>query len=473
MRKTTQLAIDGRHFDVEAWTRVLEEGFEDPGRRSDAVLHLGTGCEVCGRSLRHLPGRGVALEERTPTSDPVLLALRRWVDGQRDPRKLADLRPMHRFWMERESFEPLDFCRMALEEGRQSAIDRPESATKTFAALLDDVCGDRFLDVWSEGVHDLRCLLHGCLAEAWCAVPDLHEAERHVEAGKRELDMVSGNREILATFYEQQAAFFAVQGLNQKELALLDAASVLLRPDPAPGRRAETLVRKAISLLRRGCGYQAADVLARARASLPVDVCPRLLLEVVHRQALAAVRNREFMDALTYVRRVKNLYSTFPLEPMATQRLWILGVGYLGVDRKDLAEDPLREALKRYSQLQEWDGAAQTLAVLASLYCTEGRLEDLLKLEERFSDVIRSSAARELALAGLRKAIHLSTILDVPVPHLRRTVADLEQETEQARKDKWTRNTQLAGPEAKLVRKAELAQDVELTREERDTSSVN
>jgi len=473
MCKTVQPAIVGRHFDVDAWAKVLEEGFGDPGGRSEAVLHLGTGCEVCCGSLRSLPGRGEALEKRAPASDPVILALCRWVDVRRDPPKLVDLRPMHRFRMERESFEPLDFCRMAVEEGRQLAIDRPEGATKTFASLLEDVCSDRLLDLCGEDVHDLRCLLHGCLAEAWCAVPDLREAERHVEAGKRELDMGSGDSELLATFYEQQAAFLAVQGLDQKELAFLDAAAGLLRRSPVPGRRAETLVRKGISLLRRGCGHLAADVLAEARASLPADACPRLLLEVVHRQALAAVRNREFMDALTYVRRVKNLYSHYPLEPMATQRLWILGVAYLGVDRKDLAEEPLQGALERYSQLQEWDGAAQTLAILASLYCTQGRLEDLLKLEERFSVVIRSSAARELALAGLRKAIHLSTILDVPVPHLRQTVADLDQEADLARKAKVTREARHAREGELARREAELARQVELARNEGDSSSVN
>ncbi len=429
MCKSMRPAIDDRHLDADAWVRALQRSFESPWRRSDAVFHLGAGCDACTESLRELPGRGEALEGRVPAADPVILVLRNWVDVRRFPRKAVDLRPMHRFWIDRSRFAPLDFCRAVVEEGRQLAIDRPDDAISTLASLLGDaVCDDRLLRCCGNGVHDLRGLVHGCLAEAHCGVPDLNAAERHVEEGKRELAMGSGDRELLATLYEHEAALAAVQGVEQPELVYLDAAAGLLRSYPVPGRRAEVLVRKAIALLRRGCGYEAAEVLAEARASLPRDVCPRLLLEVLHHQALADVRNRDFDQALRHLARARELYRIYPLEPMATQRLWIQGVSYLGIDRDDKAEAPLYEALERYCRLREWGGAAHALALLAQLYSSEGRAEELAKLEQRFSRVIRSAPARKLALAGLRQAVRLSTILKVPVPHLRKTLDELAME---------------------------------------------
>jgi len=189
-------------------------------------------------------------------------------------------------------------------------------------------------------------------------------------------------------------------------------------------------VRKGIALLRRGCGHEAAEVLTEARTSLPDDVYPRLKLEVFHHQALAFVRNRDFRDALRNVAGVRELYRLYPLEPMVTQRLWIQGVSFLGTDRKDKAEDPLRGALDGYYRLREWGGAAQTLATLGGLYLSQERFEDLSRLEEGFSVVVRSAPARKLAVEGLRKAVRMAAMLKVPIPRLRQTLDELLMEEE-------------------------------------------
>jgi tetratricopeptide (TPR) repeat protein len=419
--------IDRCHADVKELERVLDRGFESPERRSQVFLCLATRCAPCARSLQELLGRPGASGKRPPTCDPVVGTLRDWVDVRRYPRKAVDLRPMYRFWINRERFQPLDFCRAALEQSRQLAIDDPDAAIRIFESLHKDFSSETLGSRGGCGVHDLRNGALTSLARAWADVLDLDEADKHMEAAKRELGLGSGDREVLATLYEHEAEIARLRGQQMLSSVLLDAAVALLRNCPVPGRLAEVLVRMGIGLLQQGCGYQAAEILREARVSLPEDVYPRLLLEVLHHQALADVRNRDFNEALKHLAlaKAKSLYKLYPLEPMATQRFWILGISYFHVDREDKAEAALQEALQRYCQLGEWGGAAHSLTLLASLYVSQSRGKDLEGLEQDFSKLIRKAPMRQLAQQGLRKAIRLATILKVPVPRLRKDLDEL------------------------------------------------
>jgi hypothetical protein len=183
---------------------------------------------------------------------------------------------------------------------------------------------------------------------------------------------------------------------------------------PIPQRYSEVLARKGVTLIQSGFTAAGAKTLGEAYNSLPKDACLRLRLDIRHFQALAAVLTRDFDRALRHLASAKGLYETYKsVEPLGTQRFWLLGFSYLAKGQRERAEEPLLTAVKRYCALREWDGATQALAALTVLYAAEKKSEALVGLVAEYDYVFDAAASHGLALTGLHRGISMARTLGI------------------------------------------------------------
>jgi len=323
----------------------------------------------------------------------------------------------------------LEFYRAVLERGRTLAFEDPDHAIIALQELLDGLDALRNPDFDDSAVQDLLVVALVILARAHLERLNHVACEEYLKRARMELRKSSGNRETEASLLETWAALARAQGNTTLALTRLKQAERLLEGCDVQQRYSEVLARQGLLLVQNGFASQGFTVLGQAYQSLPNPSYPRLRLEIRHFQIVAAVQLQKFDQALHYLSSAKTLYDIYAsLEPMATQRLWLLGFSYLAKGALGKAEKPLREALERYQVLGKWDGAAHAMAGLAVLYASQKEPKAVSALVEEYAHVMDSASGLKLAVLGLRKALQLANALEIPAPQLKSELGWLELE---------------------------------------------
>lgn len=429
-RLSSEMGTEGFHFDAEVLAQLLRGGFEGPTDRpevrAEVLYHLSDRCKPCLAALdeaaRRLAEDGVAAWNRRDR-DPVILALRHRVEllwnRPGSSEAVLWMRSAHRYWLERISDEPLAFSRVVLEESRQPGPDvhqYPDLVEPHSDEILSGVSDQRRRRLHPQRWHDLRALAEVYLADDLQVQGRLGEAKLGFRRARLELSRGTGDAEVRATLRELEADLAVKEGLGSRALKLVKDAAALLDGSPIPGRRAETLVRHGMIRIELQDFLGSVPFFEQALADEDVDRPSRL--RAFHYLAFAKVQTRAFGEALETLAEAEPLYSERAPERLRLERLVMEGVSLLESGQRELAEQPLRQAVDALYRRGLWLDAAKVLADLARLYFLEERAEDAAKLGQEYSKLLASKAVDELSRTELQKLRKIALKAGLRIPKM-------------------------------------------------------
>jgi tetratricopeptide (TPR) repeat protein len=422
------------HFDSQEWIQALSSGRFDSSERHVTARHVVVkGCKHCLAALQEVVKQSELLGDEEKKTDSIALTLRDWVRMRQQMSRVKDFHPAYGYWLDRQHFKPVDdpvpdrgLLRAILERGRQTTIEDPNQAVVATWRALEDVVDANFSFEDKLG-YDLCALAQTYCAEAYQRVRKHYEASACLRAAEEYSAKGSGDREIRGSLLEVQAVVAPWDTVLDPATALQEAVK-LFADCPIPGRRSEVRLRYGIALMARGWSEAKTELrIALEALPPPDDVYPRLRLEILHHLAAAEAQSGDFKGTLRHLALAEELYRQHPLEPMATQRQWLIGVSYFHTGRIAQAEAPLRQALDSYYELCEWDGAVHAMLSLGKLFVVEKRFKEFLQLEQEFSGLIQSVTADEQAITKLREAVRLGDERGVQLRYLQETLVELEE----------------------------------------------
>lgn len=340
--------------DPDAWARldelVEELSPEDPVRRAAEFL-AAVAADPAGRRAKANPALAHAAEHARDVRGEFRRLVLEWARRStlREPWKCLAL---------------LDACRALLE--RLLHGPRPVDSYPLARAILALA-----LAYWAE--------MRRILGEDREAEIDLGRALRHAEAAWRDGERSEADEEMLREIHATILERIADQALARGDAAAaerrLDEAMALLAGCAIPGRRAETLYRRARLALSRGRYGEAARELERAVHELPEGLDLHLRLDLEHLRAFAEAGLGRFERAAFHLEEAEKWLAEWGHEVIEAQREHLLGHLVMldprerdPTDRILSAEAHWRESFRLSLRNGRLTAAAETLGALLAAW---------------------------------------------------------------------------------------------------------
>ncbi len=411
-------ALADDHFTANGLRRAFAVGFRGTERLC-AIMHFGrTRCRLCWRRLEGLAtleAPSLPAEGSDVAFDPVLVALRRLVNGYREPEAIDQLRSMHAFWFHRCRLEGIGFFRLLVEESRQHGFDHPTTGLAVAEETLDLLESLPFENLGLPWI-DLKALARAAVGDEHRAAGRHRPAFEHLETARRELMLGTGDPELWVTWHEMVIELTLAIDFNGMARDLVERAMELVRQIEVEGRDAETLVLLGLVQLRFGEDHRAADAFRQALSALVPGKTARLRLRVLLLLALAEVRNRCFTEAREHLAAARALEAGHPTPLLRAEGLWIEGTLHLETESYGEAEEPLRKSLQGFQMLGLTARAMQVLLSLTRVYVATGRIQEFAKLEQEFRPLLEAPAARKWILTMHEWFLRWATKQGLPLP---------------------------------------------------------
>jgi tetratricopeptide (TPR) repeat protein len=253
----------------------------------------------------------------------------------------------------------------------------------------------------AEALEDLRARAWAYVANSRRVKADLRGSEEAFALAFASLKRGTLEPMDRAVLLDLRASLLRAQRRFGKALSVLRRAARIFFDLGEKHLAGQVLIKVATVHIIGGEPEKSISCLYKALALVDPAREPRLLLSAWHNLVFGLAESGRFMEAHKTLARTRLLYRQF-VQPSVQSRLkWVEGKIARGLGQREQAESLLLAARDGFlAQGAAYDTALVSLE-LASLYCEQGRLNELKPLAEEMMPVFASRRIHREALAAL------------------------------------------------------------------------
>ncbi|HEX4962462.1 MAG TPA: tetratricopeptide repeat protein [Thermoanaerobaculia bacterium] len=301
-----------------------------------------------------------------------------------------------------QRFRKRILCDLLLEESHETGFQDPVRAVglARLAVLLADRLSAE--ECGGEEVHEsLR-------ARAWAHLGNAHRINSNLREAESALALAEG---LLAagrvSLFDRARVLSLVASLRRSQQRYAEALHLFGRVTAIYKKLGQwsllgrTLLQKSLVCGEAGDGETEMSLLRRALDLIDPQTDPRLFLAARHNLIHALHESGRSREAFALLFHTRPLYLKMGDRMNLLKLRWLEGAVASGLQRLDQAEAAFREVREGYAGMGlDYDAALASLD-LASLYATQARTTDLLRVVEETLAVFQARSTHREALAAL------------------------------------------------------------------------